>query len=256
MRSKIEPRPTEAASHVSLDRITEEYVCWSRMQAEAGQQLEQIIARKELERRAGDGLFFWGVGNAPAVIVKALVRVETPVRVVFSIMKSRPKLVDASPTRTVAWRRYIDAQGVDRPLPAHSLVVSRGDSAGGAKRSHYALMCFSDTPLALHHGDPFDPTAYRNAGSNGAPVGASQVTALLRRVRENASFSPYEANFTARLTRSYWVRLLDPVELDHPKQALLDDLSNRAIVDWCAIVDKIRCGQSSSPVESQQSAFL
>ena len=37
-----------------------------RMQAEAGQRLETIIARKEIERQAGEGLFLWGVGSAPS----------------------------------------------------------------------------------------------------------------------------------------------------------------------------------------------
>src|ERR1700730_13554838 len=40
---------------------SEEFVCWSRMQAEAGQQLEAIIFRKERERQAGGGMFCWGV---------------------------------------------------------------------------------------------------------------------------------------------------------------------------------------------------
>ena len=44
------------------------YLLWTRMQAEAGQGLELILRRKERERVAGDGRFFWGVGNAPAVI--------------------------------------------------------------------------------------------------------------------------------------------------------------------------------------------
>ena len=48
----------------SHDRLTD-MVCWTRMQAESGQNIEVIIARKELERRTGGGLFFWGVGNAP-----------------------------------------------------------------------------------------------------------------------------------------------------------------------------------------------
>lgn len=34
-----------------------EVVCWTRMQAEAGQNINRIIARKEAERRAGGGLY-------------------------------------------------------------------------------------------------------------------------------------------------------------------------------------------------------
>ena len=172
---QLEPRDT---------RAPKEYVCWTRMQAEAGQSLEAIVERKERERLDGEGLFMWGVGNAPAVATNALARMASPVPVIFSVMKSKAKPADASPARIVAWRRYIDLSGVERPLPGGSLVTSRGDSAKGVKRRHYALMCRSDSPLRLRRGTPFEPGAYRNVGGTGAPIGASQVTALLRRVSE------------------------------------------------------------------------
>jgi hypothetical protein len=160
----------------------DEYLCWSRMQAEAGQSLEIIVARKEHERRAGNGVFFWGVGNAPPAVGSVLARARLPVRAIFSIMKSRPKLIDAAPTRIVVWRGYIDEEGVERSLPSHALIVSRADSASGPKKLHYALMCYSPEPLVLKRGmESFDPSMFRNAGGTGAPVGNSQVTALLRR---------------------------------------------------------------------------
>lgn len=223
---------------------SDEYVCWSRMQAEAGQSLESIIARKEIERCAGKGVFFWGVGNPPAVITRVLARARIPVKVIFSIMKSRPKAIDVSPSRTLVWRRYIDIQGVVRPLPSHVLVTSRGNSASGAKRSHYALMCRSDEPIILRRGEPFYSTAFRNAGGTGARVGASQVTALLRRVGENFGKADYETNVTAWLTDSYWIRLVDPIELDGSKLALLDSIGNHGTMNWHKSVAEIMSGQS------------
>lgn len=227
-----------------MGRRNEEYVCWSRMQTEAGQLLLSIIARKEVERRAGRGLFFWGVGNPPAVIAKVLARANVPVRAVFSIMKSRPKAVDVSPARTVAWRRYIDVNGAIRPLPPHALVTSRGDSANGPKRVHYALMCKSDEPLVLRYGEPFDSTAFRNAGGAGARVGASQVTALLRRISKDSREADYEANITAWLADSYWVRLVDPTELDASKLALLASISEHGAESWREAVAEILHGPS------------
>ena len=226
------------------------------MQAEAGQRLEDIIARKELERCAGGGSFLWGVGNAPAVIANVLARAGVPVRAIFSIMKSRPKAIDVAPARTVVWRRYIDAEGVNRPLPPHALVVSRGDSAKGAKRNHYALMCYSDTPLVVHRGKPFDPTAYRNAGGTQAPVGSSQVTAFLRRVNEGSDNPGYEENLTAWLTDGYWVRLIEPVELDRSKLALLNGLQHCAVHDWCDTVAEIRRGPVSDNHEIPEGTLL
>jgi len=227
----------------------EEYVCWSRMQAEAGQALEMIVARKERERQAGGGFFLWGVGNAPAHITNVLARAGIPVRAVFSVMKSRPKAVDVSPSRTVVWRRYFDAQGVERPLPPHALVTSRGDSPGGAKRVHHALMCRSDGPLAIRRGEAFDPAAYRNAGGNGAPVGFSQVTALLRRVhQDDEAHGDYEENLSAWLAESYWVRLTDPVELDADRIAVLTEIADHPLEDWCALVAHIRGAPSRETI--------
>jgi hypothetical protein len=223
----------------------EEYVCWTRMQAEAGQPLEAIVERKERERRVGQGTFLWGIGNAPALITRFLARTQAPVRAVFSIMKSKPKPMDAAPFRTIAWRGYIDAHGVERPLPSHVLVTSRGDNASGAKRVHYALMCCSEVPLVLRSGNRFDPGAFRNAGRNGARAGASQVTALLRRVKTDHSCGNYEANLTAWLTGSYWVRLTGPTELSPAKQAMIVDATCSDDADWLDVLAKVRDGPPS-----------
>src|SRR4051794_36935642 len=90
----------------------DELVCWSRMQSEAGQSLADIVRRKESERLAGQGLFFWGVGNAPSSVTNSLARMLTPISAVFSIMKGKPKRIDVSPSRTLVWRGYIDLDGV------------------------------------------------------------------------------------------------------------------------------------------------
>lgn len=223
------------------------YVCWSRMQAEAGQDLNAIVARKELERRVGEGLFFWGVGNAPSRIISALARANVPVQVVFSLMKSRAKATDVAPARVVAWRRFLDAHGAERALPQHALITSRGNSGSGPKRTHYALMCHSREPLALRRGRPFDPKAYRNAAGTGAPVGSSQVTALLRRVEEESPHADYEINLSACLTGSYWVRLTDPVELDAAKLATISSIEKISPRHWYDAVKAVLSGPSLYP---------
>lgn len=230
-------RASLRSSNVSTQ---DEYVCWSRMQAEAGQGLEAIIHRKEVERQAGDGCFLWGVGNPPAQITRMLARTGVPVPVVFSVMKTKPKAVDLAPSRTVVWRKYVDAQGIERELPAHSLVTSRGDSATGAKKAHYALMCHSAQPLTIRRGELFDPSAFRNAGGTGAPVGASQVTALLRRVDRDGEHSGYEANLTAWLTGSYWVRLSDPRELNNESIEIIARAAENGVCGWRAALDAVR----------------
>src|SRR5437773_1823143 len=65
-----EARSETASASEELSHV----ICWTRMQAEAGQGIEAIVSRKELERQAGGGLFCWGIGNAPPRSLSALVR--------------------------------------------------------------------------------------------------------------------------------------------------------------------------------------
>ncbi|CAM3345951.1 hypothetical protein [Asticcacaulis taihuensis] len=245
-----------ARAPIASLRSNLEFVCWSRMQAEAGQALEEIVRRKELERQSGNGVFFWGVGNPPAKITSALAKVHHPVAVVFSIMKSKPKAGDVSPSRIVMWQTYIDRDGLKREMPDHVLVTSRGDTTKGAKRSHYALICYSAAPLAIERGCPFDPGAYRNTGEMGKPIGASQVTALLQPIREESRSSSYEVNLRATLHDSYWVRLEDPVDVN--AAAMTKALKSTDRIDWLDSVRKMKAvaGQVPASVRFPKSLQL
>lgn len=204
--------------HASLDFVLPEVICWTRMQAEAGQSLQSIVARKELERRAGNGIFFWGVGNAPSRALQDYARLGCEIDVVFSTMKTPAKSRDAPPCGVTVWRTYFDAYGIERPLPMNSLVTSRAADHGGNKRAHYALMCWSGTGLRLGDLGPFDHGAYRNASAARGRVGASQVTALLRRVVPHEDGAAYRINLMAKLRYGYWVRLGDPLLLTATKR--------------------------------------
>lgn len=199
-------------------------ICWTRMQAEAGQDIGAIVQRKELERKAGDGTFCWGVGNAPPRKIGELAKHGDDVDVIFSIMKSRPKEGDIRPAGLVVWRSFFGVDGIERSLPPNVLVTSSLKSSG---RSHYALMCRADRELALSDLGAFDPRAYRNVSEAGRPVGASQVTALLRRVGTEADAATYRVNLQAKLVKSYWVKLGDPWMLsDRKRSELMDVLAN------------------------------
>lgn len=235
-------RPSNSALSFVPDRI----VCWTRMQAEAGQRLDAIIARKELERQASGGLFLWGVGNAPSRLTWVLARAGLPVRAIFSVMKSKPKPADSAPAAVLLWRAYIDGGGAERPLPDTCVVTSRADSATGRKRAHYALICRSETALGIARGGRrFDPSAYRNIGEAGGPVGASQVTALLQQVGTESNDAAYEVNMQADLTAGYWVRLSDPVLLDPACFRSLDEVTGMSVADWRALSTGFR--QSEVP---------
>ena len=225
-----------------------QYLVWTRMQAEAGQGLEAIIQRKERERQASGGYFFWGVGNAPALMISSLARTEAPTPVIFSRMKSRPKAVDQNPKSTVIWRKYIDCYGKVRPLPPYALVTSRGESEIKKKTAHYALHCFSAHSLGIAgNNEAFFSASYRNAGGRGAPVGSSQVTALLVPASESSDRgdAEYVIDMRASLAGSYWVKLVDPSPLS--ERAL--DIVKRAASDpgdWNELVSDLR-GKPSTP---------
>jgi hypothetical protein len=220
------------------------------MQVEAGEGLSRIVRRKEWERRAGDGLFFWGVGNAPSRAIPALARAATAIDVLFSVMKSKPKPCDVAPSRLLVWQSYVDVSGVVRPIPRNVLVTSRG----GARDWHYALMCRSDVPLELSDNGPFDPSAFRNYGAGGA-VGASQVTALLERCAPDGA-SPYRVAMRARLTGALWAKLVDPVEVTGAARA---SLQQEPIDEegWLDLVGRVRSyGRPALVTHSQQPALF
>jgi hypothetical protein len=236
-----DPRSGPLRAH----KAQEDFVCWTKMQAEAGQPIETIVLRKELERQAGNGIFMWGVGNAPALLINTLARLEQRVPVVFSLMKSKPKAIDvAPPAGTLVWRRYIDSNGYERDIPSHIVITSRGAEDWPNKR-HYALMCYSASPLRIVRGLGFDHHAYRNASGVGAPVGASQVTSLLRRVGWPSDDAEYEANLSADLTQSYWVKLTDPALLSAKQTARLAGMEGLDSESWRSLAEEIRTGTSS-----------
>lgn len=239
------------SSGTALPFVPDQIICWTRMQTEAGQPLDAIVARKELERRAGGGLFLWGVGNAPSRLTRVLSRAALPVRTIFSVMKSKPKAIDVAPAAVVLWRAYIDADGVERPLPEACVVTSRADSQNGRKRAHYALMCRSETPLEIERGGRrFDPAAYRNVGDAGGPVGASQVTAMLQQIAPERDDASYEVNMQAHLAADYWVRLADPVLLEVARLAPLDEAAGMSLADWRAFSAELR------PAEARRACAL
>lgn len=231
--------------HGTLD-ATNIIVCWSRMQAEAGQGLAKIVARKEIERKIGSGTFFWGVGNPPSTAIASLSEIRQPIEVLFSIMKTPPKPQDVSPARIQLWLRYVRPDGVVCELPEHVLVTSRTNS----RKYHYALQCHSDKPLALSDFGPFDPKAHRNVSGTGGKIGASQVTALVRQVKKLGS-ADYRINLRAFLTGGYWVKLIDPVEITARDRILIDKFNlDKDSNDWKNLVKRLRSSANSEATAS------
>jgi hypothetical protein len=231
------------------ERVATQFICWTRIHAESGQGLRDIVRRKEIERQSGDGVFFWGVGNAPSRMIRGAAKASIPIDVIFSKMTSVPKKVDSAPDSIVVWRRFIDFSGVDRPLPESALVTSKAQTASSRKSHHYALICHSSDRLQLDDLGSFDHNAYCNVGEVGGKVGASQVTALLRKYKSEVPNGKYKINLKAKLWGSYWVKLIDPIEVTqtriHAIQQLVNEEDNVTSYKWKKLVRSVRgisCG--------------
>jgi hypothetical protein len=194
--------------------------CWTKMGTEAGQPLEAILHRKELERQSGNGLFAWGIGNSLGTSAE-LARKLSPggeVDVLFTPMKSAPKQVDVSPSQLLLWLGYVGVGGHIVSLPKHMLVTSRG---GAEKRGHYALLCYSQDEIKDDRSGFFDASSARNLASLN-PIGASQVTSIVRydcSTQEELE-KPYPIAFRAKLHAQGFVKLACPVVMNECMMAL------------------------------------
>jgi hypothetical protein len=190
--------------------------CWTRFGTEAGEGIERILDRKEQERQANDGVFLWGIGNAVGPgIAELLKRCEQP-EVLFSPIRGRPRTVDVSPSAILAWTRAETLDGQLIELPPTTRVTSRHAGAA-APRPHYALVCTKNTPLAFSDLGSLSFRDVRNLVS-GRAVGASQVTAVVRRVADDVSEEPhYPITLRASLAPPFFLRLRDPI-MHSPRQ--------------------------------------
>lgn len=216
-----------------------EAFCWTKIQAEAGQSLDLILHRKEMERAAGEGLFFWGVGTSLArKFFELLKRVSQP-KVLFSVMKSKPKSRDISPEGIYLWTSYVDLFGQQRRLPEHALVLSRSSTEAGPKTHHYALACYSEGRLGLKSSGKMQLGHFRNLGSANPRIGSSQVTAVIEHVSSAGGEGPfYGIDLVTGLADPFFVQLAEPVLLPMAEKELLDRVIPQIPdpVDWMHLV--------------------
>lgn len=191
------------------DRIAENHdrsvFCWSKYGTEAGEPIASILARKEQERCANDGVFLWGIGNSIRPSLQALVRNNAHPVVRFSAMKSVSASIDVSPTHVAFWDAGIGLEGEAFDLPAGSVVTSR--VTPGNARSHFALVCFSET--TLEEGDVDEIVAGQLSNYlTGSRLGGSQVTSVVQEDRSRpARGTRYPRGFSAQLVFPYLVTL-------------------------------------------------
>lgn len=205
----------------SLDRALPLHFCWTRFGTESGESIERILERKERERLEHDGMFLWGIGNSVGPAVRELVRREARPLVLFSPMRSRPKLIDVAPSAVLSWTRAVTLSDEEWRMPTGLQVLSRAATDGGThKRSHYALVCRSESPLKVDGpcGDlDFDELVNLVSHSK---LGHSQVTSVVQRKPSFGTVGTrYPIGFVAELVFPYFIKLVDPVLAPDAKAA-------------------------------------
>lgn len=199
-----------------MNRTLPELFCWTRFGTEAGEAIDAIVERKEKERRETGGIFLWGIGNSVAPAILELLRQAPRPEVLFSPIKGAPRQVDVSPAKLFEYKTAVAMDGRRVSLP--TTIHVRGGSSGAKLNARYALVCRSGEPLNLgDHGHmPF--TSMRNLVS-GARLGASQVTAVVRREFDAAAGPTYVVAMRAELCEPYFVRLSDPAPVGEAGEA-------------------------------------
>jgi len=189
------------------------HFCWTRFGTEAGEKIDNILARKEQERRATGGMFLWGIGNSVGPAIRDLIRLEEQPMVLFSPMRSKPKAIDVAPAGLTVWSQALDLDGRDWPLPEGVKVTSRqGSEAGRAKRFHYALVCRSSSPLTALGLASLRYEELVNLQSKNK-LGASQVTAVVEQLTQGSEeCTTYPVAFMAELVFPYFVKLGAPLD--------------------------------------------
>ena len=187
--------------------------CWSKFGAEAGQTADQILKRKEEERRRNDGIFLWGIGNSLGSAVTELVHRSSRPEILFSPIKGTARGCDTQPEELLAWRSAETWAGDEFALPTWSLVTSRQDRER-PKHTHYALICYSAAPLELGVSCQHLDFAYLRNLATGHRLGASQVTAVVERGQHAVgAHRMYPVAFRATLVAPFFVRLRNPVSI-------------------------------------------
>jgi hypothetical protein len=152
-----------------------------------------------------------------------IARVGEP-EVLFSPIAGAPRHVDVRPEDVVRWSAGEGLSGESMLFPEHACVTGRWDPKR-PDTARYALVCGTDAPLRLEDHGELRFGSLRNFRS-GAPIGASQVTAVVRRDPARPCCGrAYRVALRASLVRPYLLRLSSPELIERPDGATQQALS-------------------------------
>jgi hypothetical protein len=120
---------------------------WSEIDFDSGESPEHVICRKEAERIAGAGEFWWVVGSPLGITVEAKAEQNGgTLPVLFSKSRSTEQRQRPQVRMWEAWRSLLHPEKCGR-IPDHVIVTTGHDLA--KRHVRYALICHSDAKLAL-----------------------------------------------------------------------------------------------------------
>jgi hypothetical protein len=227
---------------MKADRIPNVFV-FTKMQTDAGEDIGAIRNRKELERLAGGGEFWWGIGESKGKAVRKLLAAESRPKVLFSVMSSRPNMQSRDPGEVLLWQAWRTPQG-ECPLPPHVIITSGATTRSGEpKRRYHALICESNSSILQNGGGAVDSAKLINMGDSGRPIGSSQVTAVVRYHPDVAcSVRLNEIAARAELASPFFADLAKPRKLSEAERRDLDEVGRegKSVEDWLSLTRRLR----------------
>jgi hypothetical protein len=212
---------------IRIPVFQEAAVCLTKFGPESGETAEEILARKDLERRSGvcahKNEFWWGVGErGTAQSIQALISQHGGNVVLFSAIKNQKPPNSGSATDALVWRKYrLLAGDIPQVIPKHVLITSAAVAKGGTIRTrHFALVCNSGVPLKMGgRAFRFSNRHYKNLSKDGklgkSARGQRTTTALVRWTSSPISGAECDSliDFSADLCTPYCVELFDPMRI-------------------------------------------
>lgn len=214
---------------------------WSEIGFDAGETPEHVVIRKEAERLAGSGEFWWGLDAPLGITVE--VHAEQNRGVLSALFsKSRSSTVQQRQQVRIwdTWRSLLHPQQHGR-IPDHVVVTSGHDA--GRRQTRYALTCHSAVNLSFG-AMGFCNLAECHSLKNGGRVNALRGAQVLRKgeplisPRGPASESVYSIAFKATVVGHGYVllenfRVLTQADLQSLLQFNAGD-------DWLSLAKMLR----------------
>jgi hypothetical protein len=232
----------------------QEAVCLTKFGPESGETADEILARKDLERRSGTRAhkheFWWGIGErGTAQAITGLISQHGAKVVLFCVIKNQKLSENGSAPDLLVWRKYSVLGGSElHDIPKHVLITSAVvTKTGRIRRTHFALTCNSSVPIEMGgRVFRFSSPHYKNFGKDGK-LGKSArgtTTALVRSASSPISGAECDTiiDFSADLCAPYCVELSDPKQISFGVIARLNQqiANGLNVSQWMSTVSSIR----------------